>query len=65
MYKYVQEIHSIDTFLLKMQTLIIFSPLLCEGSNAAAVGSMVVDEVRKEKMRPGHWLGSLNCVSFS
>jgi len=34
----------------------------CKGSNALYVRSPVVDE---ERMRPGHWLRSVLCVSFS
>jgi len=29
---------------------------LGKGSNAPSIGSLVVDE---ERMRPGHWLGSV------
>ena len=34
----------------------------CKGSEALCVTSLVVDE---ERMRPGHWLGSVLCVYFS
>jgi len=32
------------------------------GSNAVSIRSLVVDE---ERMRSGHWLGRVLCVSFS
>ena len=32
-----------------------------EGNNAPSVRDPVVDE---ERMRPGHWLGSVLCVPF-
>ena len=36
--------------------------LWCKWSNTPSYRSLVVDE---EIMRPGHWLGSVLCVSFS
>jgi len=44
------------------QELLLVSDCWRKGNNAASVTSLVVDE---ERMRPGHWWGSVLCVCFS
>ena len=43
-------------------SVVLASKSRCRGSSGPSIRSLVVDE---ERMRPGHWLGSVLCVPFS